>query len=418
MTLDRPPENKKPEPPASDIQPVSIEKERSNSAGKYFKEYAFEKYIKDIDSRITRRDIHRSSKNYFKDEEGEGIIMKLRNDADKNRVLISYKLDEGNEKINDLSESNFKFLKEYDKETSESMVELTSLVSRRLSPANKRGMLLHLSNYAPSDSENSSQQELFRHFISYFPETEPGLEPDEIKLPFEDFDIPQDQAADITKTVSLFLQRFPTDQQKILLDKINDSFRLSQVRYSPDNPSANSNSMTYELISILKSDLLTETYESENDFSVDKYELKDKIKNNFSNPAEVQTALGELNPPLDLPPNLRISEEYEYELVDLSSVVGGVNMQITSSNPDGTITSQNTWEISSSQGRGLGNIYELCKTFQTSQEFRTDRPISYVRTRDGKYYIYGDGRHRTAALKILGVDRIPAIVYDVSESEI
>lgn len=88
-------------------------------------------------------------------------------------------------------------------------------------------------------------------------------------------------------------------------------------------------------------------------------------------------------------------------MVNLSEVVGGFNMQ--------------GWEISTSTGRGLPNIYKNAKMLEESGYIDTQNPISYI-FYQGKYFAYGDGRHRTVALKLMEVDKIPAKVFVVEES--
>jgi len=91
------------------------------------------------------------------------------------------------------------------------------------------------------------------------------------------------------------------------------------------------------------------------------------------------------------------------EYVNLEQVVGGVTVEEWSN-------------ISNSPGRGMYNVYEFTKGFQSGEIDINGKnePIQLYEI-DGDFFVGGDGRHRIAALKALGVPFIPALVIHYSQ---
>lgn len=86
------------------------------------------------------------------------------------------------------------------------------------------------------------------------------------------------------------------------------------------------------------------------------------------------------------------------EFVDLTQIVGGEGIT--------------NWSILSvSEGRGIGNIEKIVHGFQegTIPAHNNTEPIDVCEV-SGKYFVDSDGRHRTAALKALGVRFAPLLV--------
>ena len=98
--------------------------------------------------------------------------------------------------------------------------------------------------------------------------------------------------------------------------------------------------------------------------------------------------------------DLQLSEQHA-EMVPLEKVMGAVLIE------DG-------WNVSRSDGRGIENIFKFVKGFQDGSIdlLGHNSPIKVIEI-DGEYFIEGDGRHRTAALKALGVREVPVLVTHV-----
>jgi hypothetical protein len=91
------------------------------------------------------------------------------------------------------------------------------------------------------------------------------------------------------------------------------------------------------------------------------------------------------------------------EIIELEKVVGCVSDSLG-------------WGLSRSEGRGIINIFKLAQKIQEgANDIVTGEgayPIKVIE-HEGKYYISGDGRHRTVALKALGVARVPMLVQHI-----
>jgi ParB-like chromosome segregation protein Spo0J len=134
-----------------------------------------------------------------------------------------------------------------------------------------------------------------------------------------------------------------------------------------------------------------------------KYDIASQITRNFSSEAELEQILRDL--PVEPMPDVHFAprSRQQAELVSLGSVVGGNDMT--------------DWRVSNSENRGVGKIMELSQALRegTADVAGNNQPIQVIEV-SGKYFIEGDGRHRTAALKALGVKEVPMLVTHVKKS--
>jgi hypothetical protein len=106
--------------------------------------------------------------------------------------------------------------------------------------------------------------------------------------------------------------------------------------------------------------------------------------------------------PVKIPPkfNRMTAEATNAEFVDLDKVVGGGYKGGTFLLEEGT--------------RGLNHIYQLCLAIQEGSLDLNSRSPIQVFEYQGEYYVLNDGRHRTSALKALGVSFVPMLVKHFS----
>lgn len=132
----------------------------------------------------------------------------------------------------------------------------------------------------------------------------------------------------------------------------------------------------------------------------EEYTIKDKITRPINSIDELKNILSSLafEPMPDI--NSRQISNRAPEMVELEKILGA---PVTKS-----------WLVSTSESRGENNIFKLAEAFQTGAYIIGGENKQILITEvDGKYYVDGDGRHRTAALKALGVHEIPAMVSHV-----
>jgi hypothetical protein len=132
------------------------------------------------------------------------------------------------------------------------------------------------------------------------------------------------------------------------------------------------------------------------------YLIGDKITREFSSQDELEQILRAL--PVERMPDITFAQRsrVQAEFVDLERVVGGTGID--------------NWTVSTSQGRGLEKIYQLSQALKdgSASVVGNNQPIKVVEM-DGKYFVEADGRHRTAALKALGVARAPMLVTHIRQ---
>lgn len=132
----------------------------------------------------------------------------------------------------------------------------------------------------------------------------------------------------------------------------------------------------------------------------EEYTIKDKVTRPINSEDELEQALASLL--VEKMPDTRGRQRGDEtpEMVQLDQIVGGSGIE--------------TWSVSTSEGRGLSKIFEFTRELQSGNASVAGRnePIRLIEV-DGKYYVESDGRHRTAALKALGVAQVPVMVTHI-----
>ena len=132
------------------------------------------------------------------------------------------------------------------------------------------------------------------------------------------------------------------------------------------------------------------------------YKISDEVITPITSEIELRGRLAQL--PVEYMPNTtRLPRgKQSAEMVQLVEVVGGSDIK--------------DWTVSASEGRGLSKIYELTTDLQKgyASVAGKNEPIKVVEI-DGKYFVETDGRHRTAALKALGVSEAPMLVTHIKK---
>lgn len=211
------------------------------------------------------------------------------------------------------------------------------------------------------------------------------------KLPTEK---QQEQLAEFTRLVA---KKIPTDR---FIARMQE---LKQDLYFIDDPYGRG----YQKIFLdMTQWVLDERKDTQRNYDIlqrrepDVYSTKDKVTRPIASESELKTVLSSLivEPMPDIKGRHRSNEVPE--MVRLDDVVGGTGIE--------------TWEVSTSEGRGLPKILEFAQGFQNGSASVVGRnePIRIIEV-DGKFYVESDGRHRIAALKALGVAEVPALVTHV-----
>lgn len=133
----------------------------------------------------------------------------------------------------------------------------------------------------------------------------------------------------------------------------------------------------------------------------EKFTLEDKVTQRIDTQEELQAVLGSMEVKGAPDTGGLQYGERRAEMVPLEKVMGAVLIE------DG-------WNVSRSDGRGIETIFKFVRGFQdgTIDLLGHNSPIKVIEI-DGEYFIEGDGRHRTAALKALGVREVPMLVTHV-----
>jgi hypothetical protein len=133
--------------------------------------------------------------------------------------------------------------------------------------------------------------------------------------------------------------------------------------------------------------------------------IQEKITRTIDSIEDLQIILNQM--PAKNPPDTRNLKFHSRraEFVELDNVVGCLSLE-------------NGWNISTSPGRGIENIFKFVKGFQNNSIDLNghDNPIMLIE-HNGDFFLEQDDRHRIAALKALGVKKIPALVARAFHSE-
>jgi len=355
------------------------------SGERYFKETAFNQYLRDISPQLTQKEIRTSYKFMSTDEKGISLACRLKNDSGDSRVLLDYKPEDPNS-------ARISSILNVSEIEGEKIVEHFGELRSRLNPEERSKLIEFLSKYK-SPIENAEYQSLAvsGYFLGFFqdnPEVSNEVNIGNLETP-EIFS--QQQKEEVEDIVRILLRKIPVSEHSEVIASINSTLFLNYF----DQAKA-SETLLPNFIQVLKDIVRNQTFDFETDLEIPKFSIKERINRTFETQAELEQALESLPQLEEYPEDLRLSDQIEYRMVNLSDVVGGFNMH--------------GWEISTSTNRGLPNIFKNSKMFEESGYINTTNPISYI-FYQGKYFAYGDGRHRTVALKLMGVDKIPAQVY-------
>jgi len=364
------------------------EPKKPESGNMYFKETALSHHLSDISPKLTQKEIRTSFNSLCTDEKGTSFVCQLKNDSGETRLLLDYKPTEKG-KVRETALLNVSAIE------GESLVNNFTFLRSRLNPKERGELISYLSKYqATSEDIEYPSIEVSSYVLGFFKDS-PDLVGD---VSIEGLEIPDifnpKQRQEIENLIKTLLKKVPNSKHSEIISKLNN-----ELYWSYNGLTEAKENLMPNFINIFRDAVRDQTYDYESEIEIPKFSIERQIKNTFQTPEEVENALNILPPLEEYPQDLRLSEEFlEYQIVNLSDVVGGFNMQ--------------GWEISTSTGRGLPNILKLTKMFKEAGYINTQNPISYIFYK-GKYYAYGDGRHRTVALKIMGVEKIPAKVYVV-----
>jgi len=359
------------------------------SARQYFKDNQIQDYLSEISPQITQKEIRLSRNLLCQDSKGTSLVSKLKNDRNESRLLLDYKPDD-----EDLERTSV--LMKISEEECDELAQHFQMLRSYLKPKERAEFLGHLAKYtSPSIELEFKTLGVAKHIIDFYkdvPDVEEAISIENLEIPtiFND-----SQVAEINNIVSLMLRKIPAEMHDQVISKINNElyWNFNGLDTPQEHLLPNFNNILREFI---KSD----RYDFEDEFYLPKFSISESISVTFENESQVKEALESLPELVNYPENIILPDFTESRIVNLADVVGGYNMQ--------------GWEISTSSGRGLPNILENSKRLAQSGYIDTKNPISYVYYK-GKYFAYGDGRHRSVALKIMGVEKIPAKVYVVED---
>ncbi len=206
------------------------------------------------------------------------------------------------------------------------------------------------------------------------------------------------QQEQLSRLILLASKKMPAETFALKLAELQDNLRRIDDPFGINYPSM--------IIDIRKWVLYSREDTSRNYDAVERKEpltfsVKDRATRTFSSAADLELVLKAL--PFRRKPSTSFahSGRKRAEVVQLERVLGGTNMD--------------DWTVSSRTERSVAKIFELTQDLIEGPASVAGRnlPIRAFEI-DGNYYIDEDGRHRTAALKALGVPEVPMLVTHVS----
>lgn len=279
------------------------------------------------------------------------------------------------------------------------LVDIVNQVSPRLSGEKRHTFIRTLIGVAPfleNQSEEAVAETLAVLTLKLLPDHPQAAEAAEI---------PQigtanaQQQEQLTQLMQLASKKMPS---AIFLQKLNKL--QDDLRWIDDPFGRNYASMLTEIKNwVLDSRQdTTRNYNILQKGGVANYSIEDKATRDFRSPEELEQILKTL--PVEPMPDVRLASRNREQamLVPLDQVLGGTGIK--------------DWTVSTSQDRGLGKIFELSRALREGSASIEggNYPIKAVEV-DGKFFIESDGRHRTAALKALGVKEVPMLVTRVQK---
>jgi len=134
-----------------------------------------------------------------------------------------------------------------------------------------------------------------------------------------------------------------------------------------------------------------------------KFPVKENITKEIINLEDLERVLQEI--PYQVAPDVFSLKRKSIvaEFIDLDLVAG--------------VNDAESWFIDDSKKKGSEKIFELTQGYQNGNiPFLQEPPIKAIRYKS-KIWISGDGRHRMAALKALGVKKVPVLLDRIIESD-
>jgi len=134
-----------------------------------------------------------------------------------------------------------------------------------------------------------------------------------------------------------------------------------------------------------------------------KFPVKENITKEIINLEDLERVLQEI--PYQVAPDVFSLKRKSIvaEFIDLDLVAG--------------VNDAESWFIDDSKKKGSEKIFELTQGYQNGNiPFLQEPPIKAIRYKN-KIWISGDGRHRMAALKALGVKKVPVLLDRIIESD-
>lgn len=233
--------------------------------------------------------------------------------------------------------------------------------------------------------------------LKLLPDHPQGIEASE--LPQIGAASPQQQEQ-LTQLMKLVSKKMPAEMFSQKLNKLQDDLRWTDDAFGRNYASMLTDIRGWALDS--RQDT-TRNYDALRKKEPVDYSIKDKVTRDFASSEELEQILRGL--PVEPMPDIRFAHRNreQAELVQLDQVLGGTRID--------------NWTVSTSQGRGVGKIFELSQALKegSASVAGNNKPIKAIEV-DGKFFIEADGRHRTAALKALGVKEVPMLVTHITNS--
>lgn len=272
-------------------------------------------------------------------------------------------------------------------------------VSPRLSGETRHTFIRTLIQIVPSLENQPDEvvaETLTTLTLKLLPDHPQGIEASEV--PQIGTASPQQQEQ-LTRLMKLVSKKMPAEIFSQKLNELQDSLRLIDDAFGRNYASMLADIRRWALNS--RQDTVRNYDALRKKEPVD-YPVKDKVTRDFASPEELEQILRGL--PIEPMPDVRFAprNREQAELVQLDQVLGGTGIDI--------------WTVSTSQGRGVGKIYELSQALKegSASVAGNNQPIKAIEV-DGKFFIEADGRHRTAALKALGVKEVPMLVTHIKK---
>ena len=354
----------------------------------YFKLTAFQKKAASLD--VDHAHSWKSVYDYFiaENESGSFVMGTYVGDDDSRRLLLANRTGDG--AITSAGLENLTPL-----QLGEITDALSAIIPNLPDTTRQTFVNMVIQDLASTKPEGLVADKLARRMLELLSDTDSG------KIPAEEiYDSPliKSLAPEKQKPFADFLLQV---SRKITADVFKSQFQeFSDSLKFRDDPFGKSYPFLYLEVARWVLDNRTDTkrdYQLLQQPELPKYYVTDMIERPITSKEELFAILSSM--PVETMPDIRNRKvnSVQAEMVELENLIGGA-----------TISS---WSVSTSEGRGLERIFQLVQDFQNNQRdvVGADDPITAYKI-DNKYYINSDGRHRTAALKALGVKEVPMLV--------